>query len=232
MRVIIERQPETQAERELWAGKKFLTAALHQRNRSFSGLRSASPDTEEPADLVCQDETGDVVYFQVVELIRAREPADKPRAPRYYTRKEWDAFLPSCIASKVDKHYAKPSHRFILMAYSVDHRVTDTDEGVLQAHSLLARQSLPFDEVWFLTPNSGPGGGNIIQLWPNDELTELGKTAGPNRSAGIMVSFSLIGGRHGTVRARGEDLARSTEALAGASDTLPLTPGSSLEVEE
>jgi hypothetical protein len=74
--------------------------------------------------------------------------------------------LPAAVRSKIEKQYAKPSYRFVLLAYSTETLFDDDDPDFAATRDLLDGSPHPFDEVWFLYLYVNQDLGHIVKVWP------------------------------------------------------------------
>ena len=75
--------------------------------------------------------------------------------------------VPSVVARAVlDKHYAKPGERFVLLVYSLDTLRMSDHPDLVEACRLLADRTHPFDEVWYLYPYAEKDLGHLVPLFP------------------------------------------------------------------
>lgn len=84
---------------------------------------------------------------------------------RHFNPEEPRLPLVNVVLQKIEK-YGKPKGPFWLVIYSSDFPLRPEDEEMVQARTILAKRSHPFDMVWFLFPYNNRAVGHLVQLWP------------------------------------------------------------------
>jgi hypothetical protein len=77
--------------------------------------------------------------------------------------------LYTTIASKIEKHYSKPTEPFWLLTYSTDTLLGEQDPDIEESRDLLDSTKHPFDAVWYLYPYTNEELGYVLRVWLNQQ---------------------------------------------------------------